>query len=165
MNNDKPILFVMGVSGCGKSTVGQLLATNLNLEFFDGDDYHPKENVQKMEKGNPLNDDDRQGWLERLNVLANENKEEGAVIACSALKTTYRSLLQKGIVSDLHYIYLKGSFEEVSERLRQRKGHFMPAELLRSQFEALEVPKEAIVVSIANTPEGIVSAILKKLNL
>ena len=164
MSKTVGVLFVMGVSGSGKSTIGKLLAKKLNVKFYDGDDYHPKENVDKMAKGNPLNDDDRKGWLHRLNLLAKEKELVGAVIACSALKVKYRTLLQKGIIKELHFIYLQGSFEEVSARLKQRKGHFMPPELLRSQFEALEVPQNAITVSIDNTPEEIVSEIIKKLN-
>lgn len=164
MNTDKkPILLVMGVSGSGKSTIGELLAKRLGIEFFDADDYHPKENVRKMAEGNPLSDLDRQGWLERLNLLAKNHETVGALIACSALKNKYRAMLKKDIENSLRFIYLKGSFEEVSLRLEKRKGHFMPPGLLRSQFEALEVPQEAITVPITGVPEEIVSTIIKKL--
>ena len=164
MNTDKKLLlFVMGVSGSGKSTIGQLLAKRLGIEFFDADDYHTKENVRKMVEGNPLSDLDRQVWLERLNLLAKKHEGVGAVIACSALKNKYRAMLQKDIVNSLRFVYLRGSFEEVSLRLEKRKGHFMPPGLLRSQFEALEVPKEAITVPITGAPEEILCTIIKKL--
>ncbi|SHI94133.1 gluconokinase [Pseudozobellia thermophila] len=159
-----PILFVMGVSGSGKSTIGKLLAKELKLRFFDGDDFHPKENVDKMAQGHPLNDNDREGWLKELNQLAKNHRESGAVVACSALKHKYRNLLKEGIEGQLQFVFLEGSFDLVSERLRQRKGHFMPPELLRSQFEALEVPRSALSVSIEDDPEVIVAHIVKALN-
>ncbi|NNE76995.1 MAG: gluconokinase, partial [Pricia sp.] len=132
--------------------------------FFDADNYHPPENVKKMASGNPLNDKDRQGWLERLNLLAKENIKIGAVIACSSLKQNHRTLLQQNIEDLTRFVYLKGSYEDISERINQRKGHFMPPELLKSQFKALEHPEEAVTVSINNTPEEIVINILRQLN-
>lgn len=163
MKSKNPIIFVMGVSGSGKSTIGKLLAEELSLEFYDGDDYHPEVNVKKMADGNPLDDNDRQGWLERLNVLAIENTKNGAVIACSALKTKYRTILQNGIDKKLNFVYLKGSFEEIMARLELRQNHFMPPELLHSQFNTLEVPEDAITVSIMHTPKEIVSKIITAL--
>ncbi|CAM4304817.1 gluconokinase [Zobellia nedashkovskayae] len=163
MKSKNPIIFVMGVSGSGKSTIGKLLAEELSLEFYDGDDYHPEVNVKKMADGNPLDDNDRQGWLERLNVLAIENTKNGAVIACSALKTKYRTILQNGIDKKLNFVYLKGSFEEIMARLELRQNHFMPPELLHSQFNTLEVPEDAITVSIMHTPKEIVFKIITAL--
>ncbi|MGB6151189.1 MAG: gluconokinase [Pricia sp.] len=162
MDDKKHILFVMGVSGSGKTTIGKLLAEKLQIPFFDGDDYHPKANVEKMAKGHPLNDEDRKGWLRRLNELARHQKHQGAVIACSALKTQYREQLRQG-VDTVEFIYLEGSFKLISQRLSNRKGHFMPPELLRSQFDALEIPKHAISVSIDATPSKVVNAILDAL--
>lgn len=156
-------VFVMGVSGCGKSTIGILLAERMGTSFFDGDYYHPKENIEKMSQGIPLNDDDRQGWLKALNALAKTNVKQGAVIACSALKESYRAILKKDIGQDCRFLYLEGSFDEINERLDQRKGHFMTAELLKSQFDTLEVPKDAITVSIMDSPEEIVTQTLEKL--
>ena len=155
----------MGVSGSGKSTIGRLLAEKLGVDFYDGDDYHPKANVIKMKQGRPLNDSDREGWLDRLNLVATEHAEEGAVIACSALKKKYRKRLGKGIEDHVVFIYLEGSFKLISNRLAQRKGHFMPPDLLRSQFHALQVPENAISISIEHSPAYIVDLILKELRV
>ncbi len=151
----------MGVSGSGKSTIGKKLANELDFQFFDGDDYHPESNVQKMKSGTPLNDDDRKGWLEKLNQLGLEHQTKGAVIACSALKEKYRAILLSGLKEKGEIIYLKGSFKEIKLRLEERKGHFMPINLLKSQFETLEEPKNVITVSIVNPPEKIISQILE----
>lgn len=151
----------MGVSGSGKSTIGKKLANELDFQFFDGDDYHPESNVQKMKSGTPLNDDDRKGWLEKLNQLGLEHQTKGAVIACSALKEKYRAILLSGLKEKGEIIYLKGSFKEIKHRLEERKGHFMPINLLKSQFETLEEPKNVITVSIVNPPEKIISQILE----
>ena len=156
-----PIFIVMGVSGSGKSTIGKLLAEKFEFSFFDGDDYHPAENVEKMSKGIPLNDSDREGWLKRLNLLAIEYHEKGAVIACSALKEAYRLLLNKEIERQMEFVYLKGSKEEILKRLEERKGHFMPLELLDSQFSTLEPPVNALTVSIQYTPDEMISKIVE----
>ncbi len=164
MNNSVKILYIMGVSGCGKSTVGKILAGRLDLPFFDGDDYHPENNISKMRAGIPLDDSDRKGWLENLNNLASENIETGAVIACSALKKSYREILVRDLWNNYTFIYLKGSFEEIAGRLNKRSNHFMPPKLLQSQFNTLEEPEEGITVPIGRTPEEIVSEILTFLN-
>ncbi|TLP81289.1 gluconokinase [Maribacter sp. ACAM166] len=157
------LLFVMGVSGCGKSTIGKLLSEKLNVPFFDGDSFHPEANVIKMSEGKPLNDDDRQGWLERLNELAIENKSTGAIIVCSALKERYRTVLGNQLNGQHRIINLKGSFELISARLNKRKNHFMPKGLLQSQFNSLEVPKNALTVSIDQTPSEIIDEIIEQL--
>ncbi|MGX1929115.1 gluconokinase [Flagellimonas sp. 2504JD4-2] len=163
MDNFNTVLVVMGVSGTGKSTIGNLLSEALDIPFYDGDDFHPEANVKKMSAGQPLNDHDRQGWLERLNLLAKEHRSQGAIIACSALKESYRKLLQNDMGDTLRFVYLEGSFELIKSRLENRKGHFMPLELLKSQFDTLEPPSKAIAVSVSHTPENIVQLILNQI--
>ncbi len=155
------LFVIMGVSGVGKTTVGKLLADTLALPFIDADDFHPKENIAKMASGMPLNDNDRHQWLLNLNGVLLEHQKMGAVLACSALKEKYRDLLSSGLKKSLRFILLEGSFEQLKQRLQARKGHFMPAELLTSQLETLEPPKNAIKVSISHTPDEIVAQIIR----
>lgn len=161
------VFIVMGVSGCGKSTVGQLLASRLNLSFKDADNFHPLKNIENMQSGIPLTDEDRKPWLENLNEAMKEWKRDGgAVLACSALKKSHRNLLKKGFnKNEVVFIFLDGSKKLISERLRKRKGHYMPPELLDSQFKALEEPRWAVRVSIVPKPEEITDEILSKLPL
>ncbi|KQC28888.1 gluconokinase [Flagellimonas eckloniae] len=162
MPNSKKVFILMGVSGTGKSTIGNLLSNKLGIPFFDGDDFHPEANIKKMAAGKPLNDDDRQGWLIKLNELAKEYKFRGAIIACSALKESYRGILQNEMENQLQFVHLEGSFELIKSRLENRKDHFMPLELLKSQFETLEPPVDAITVSISLTPDDIVHHIVNQ---
>jgi gluconokinase len=164
-SNSTQVLFIMGVSGCGKSTIGKLLSEELNIPFFDGDDYHPEANIEKMKKGIPLNDEDRFAWLIKLNQLAIVNQEDGAVIACSALKESYRELLKKNIEDKAVFVYLEGTFQEISDRLSKRSNHFMPPALLKSQFETLEPPEYGIKVSINQSVDKIVRLILNEHNV
>lgn len=155
----------MGVSGSGKTTIGQLLAKQLGLPYFDADDFHPLANIQKMEKGLALNDTDRQPWLEILSNLAKQELQKtGAVISCSALKQSYRATLKKGIEANCQFIFLKGSFQLIRERMEKRAGHFMPTSLLQSQFDVLENPENALVVDIAQSPESIIQQIMQANN-
>jgi gluconokinase len=148
---------VMGVSGCGKTTVGRLLARELGCEFLDADDFHPEANVAKMAKGVALTDDDRWPWLDAIVAAMHERaaRGAGAVIACSALKETYRDRLCRGgsAVDEVRIVYLKGDAATIEPRLASRSGHYMPASLLDSQFAALEEPCDAIVVDIRQTTE------------
>jgi gluconokinase len=157
------VFVIMGVSGCGKSTVGVALAEKLDCPFYDGDDYHPPENVAKMASGIPLNDVDRHPWLAKLHDMIGKHLERGetAVVACSALKKKYRRQLRKGN-NGLQFIFLKGSFELIWSRMSARQNHYMKAEMLRSQFETLEEPDgdEALVIGIENDVESIVEMIL-----
>ncbi|WP_066839128.1 NADP-dependent phosphogluconate dehydrogenase [Rufibacter ruber] len=153
---------VMGVSGSGKSTVGYLLAQQLQLHFIDADDYHLPASVQKMSKGNPLTDDDRKDWLLRLNQLLREAEKAGQelVMACSALKEQYRQALQQDLASPLKVIYLHGEREVLQERIGNRAGHFMPRILLESQLETLEVPQTALHLHIVHSPAQLVQQII-----
>lgn len=157
------IYYVMGVSGSGKTTVGKMLGERLKLPFFDADDFHPKENIQKMSEGKPLNDDDRKGWLQAIHNKATEvlKQGEGAVITCSALKEVYRKAISEGIENSVEWIFLDGSYELIKKRMEAR-AHFMPSELLKSQFDTLEKPEYGIHISIEKTPEEIVEEIIKK---
>ncbi len=134
-------IIVMGVSGSGKTTVGEGVARRIHAKFIDGDDLHPRANIQKMGSGHPLNDEDRMPWLERLSDAAYSlhHKNESGIIVCSALKRRYRDRLREGN-PEMVFLYLKGSFDVIMERLKARSGHFMPTDLLKSQFEALEEP-------------------------
>ena len=137
------VVVVMGVAGSGKSTVGALLAVRNGGCFFDADEYHPPANIQKMSSGIPLNDDDRAPWLERLRreVIDATPADQFCVLACSALKKSYRQ--QLGIGSDdVALVYLKGTAERLAERLQNRTGHYMKPEMLESQLATLEEPSE-----------------------
>jgi len=150
----------MGVSGVGKSTIGKLLAETLQIPFFDGDDYHPKENIEKMSKGLPLNDEDRMGWLAILNQLGkNQIKNNSCVIVCSALKESYRNSLNAGIENSNEWVYLSGNFDQIMGRMKKRENHFMPSNLLQSQFDILEEPIHAIKVDISLTPLEIIKKV------
>jgi gluconokinase len=154
------IVLVMGVAGVGKTTIGAALARELRARFIDADDYHPAQNVAKMKAGIPLEDADRWPWLSRLNK---ELKQlEHGVLACSALKASYRQRLSQGI-SDFKTVYLHGSFDLIRHRMESREHRFMPAALLESQFGALEPPAGAIAVDVAAAPEACVAAILTAL--
>ena len=156
---------VMGVSGCGKTTVGQALAANLDCSFFDGDDFHSAENVAKMARGVPLDDSDRAPWLATLAELIQEHLDRGetAVLASSALKKRYRDRLR---VNDrVQFIFLDGDFELIWGRMQARQDHYMKAEMLQSQFEALEEPgeDEAIKIAIDQTVDEILAEIALKI--
>jgi gluconokinase len=154
------IVVVMGVSGAGKTTIGELLAARLNCRFLDADQFHPAANVEKMAAGTPLTDEDRRPWLENLNVELQGEKK--AVLACSALKESYRKALSRG-VADCRFVHLRGSIELIRARLKQRRHRYMPASLLESQFAALEPPACAIGVDIGQPPERCVEEILAAL--
>lgn len=158
------IIYVMGVSGSGKSTVGKLLAEMLGVDFIDADDFHSPSNRNKMESGLPLTDEDRAGWLQVVQRLAEEQSQKGgAVIACSALKENYRETLSAGIPIPVYWVLLEGSFELIQSRMHQRVGHFMPPSLLQSQFDSLEVPAYAIRMNIENSPPTIAANIIARL--
>ncbi len=154
------IVVVMGVSGSGKSTVGELLADRLGYPFLDADEFHPPQNVAKMAAGTPLSDDDRRPWLELLN--AKLRAQDNAVLACSALKESYRKTLSKDL-ADCRIVHLRGSIGLIRSRLAERKHRYMPASLLDSQFTTLEAPANALEVNIAQPPGRCVEEILAAL--
>jgi gluconokinase len=155
----------MGPAGSGKTTVGKLLATELSWDFFDGDDFHSAANIEKMAQGVPLTDGDRIPWLNSIRDAMLQWQAEGrnAVLACSALKRSYRELL--AINADVKFVYLKGTYELLRERLRSRKGHYAGEQLLASQLADLEEPVDAITIDAAGSPEQIVAEIRKRLSL
>ena len=155
----KKIIFIMGVAGSGKTTIGKLLHQKTAFPFFDADDFHPQANKDKMKAGLPLNDADRTAWLERMNILAlQQTNLTGAIIACSALKEKYRSVLSMGIKKPV-WIFLEGSYEVIMERMKNRPQHFMPTSLLQSQFNILEIPTDALNISIEKEPGEIIEII------
>lgn len=153
----------MGVTGSGKTTVGRALADAIGGRFVDGDDLHPQKNIAKMRRGEPLNDVDREPWLDAVSrVLCDDNNPPVLIVACSALKKRYRARLRR---CDYRLVYLKGEAALIAERLLKRQEHFMPAALLASQFEALEEPEDAITVEITRPLYSIVGQIVGALNL
>jgi gluconokinase len=166
MKEENVVLILMGPMGCGKTTIGQLLAKRLGWPLYDADDFHPRENVEKMRTGIALHDEDRRPWLERLRdeIQLWLQREKNAILACSALKQTYRDIL--GVDQDtVKTIYLKGSYEVIRERIEQRQHRYMNKDLLRSQFDTLEEPEDGLCVDISGTPETIVDTIIEALNL
>ncbi|WP_319517423.1 gluconokinase [uncultured Martelella sp.] len=146
-----PAIVVMGVSGCGKSSVGQAIADEIHGELIEGDAYHPPENIRKMSEGHPLDDSDRQGWLERLADLLAEGVagEKVPVLACSALKKSYRDILRSK-VSGVAFVFLDLPHDVAKDRVANRPGHFMPASLIDSQFDTLERPDAETGVFVAD---------------
>jgi gluconokinase len=158
------VIVLMGVSGSGKTTVGRLLARALDAEFAEGDSYHPPENIEKMRRGIPLDDADRWPWLEILSAEIGRwlAARRTVILACSALKQRYRDVLAKGRPG-VRFVHLQGDRALIRLRLDRRRGHYMPAALLDSQFAALEPPDDAITVEVAGTPEAIAAEILERL--
>jgi len=160
------IVILMGVSGAGKTAVGERLAARLGWAFHDGDDFHPEANVRKMAAGEPLDDEDRRPWLAAIRELLAAHEREGtdAVVACSALKETYRSYLLSGSPS-ARIVYLRGTPALIEERLSRRRGHFFRADLLASQFASLEEPSSALVVDVDAELDVVVARVLAALDL
>lgn len=155
------IVLVMGVSGSGKTTIGRLLAEDLGWSFSDADEFHSAGNIKKLARGTPLTDEDRRPWLEHLRSAMGTWIEQGrpTVLACSALKSGYRSQLVRGLEDRVRFVYLKGSLDLIARRLAGRNDHFMHRDLLASQFEILEEPGEAVAVDIDDSPDRIVAQI------
>jgi gluconokinase len=163
------VILMMGVSGAGKTTIGQLLASALGWNFVDADDYHPADNVEKIRNGTPLTDADRAPWLETLRTLIANWIAAGknTVLACSALKQSYRQALQVGpeVEVEIKIVYLKSTPEILRQRLRARRGHFMTERMLASQLAALEAPEDAVTVDADRPPAEVVTEIRARLTL
>ena len=158
---EKPMfLILMGVSGSGKTTVGKALAERLSLPFYEGDDFHPERNIQKMSDGKPLNDGDRKEWLDALEALIRSRLSEGkgGILACSALKRAYRDQLRVD-PEQVKFIYLKGDYDLIFTRMQAREDHYMSADMLTSQFDDLEPPKDAFTVEVDKPADQIVKEI------
>ncbi|HBO38189.1 MAG TPA: gluconate kinase [Pasteurellaceae bacterium] len=159
---------LMGVSSSGKTSVGTEVARRLGIKLIDGDDLHPRANIIKMGQGQPLNDNDRAPWLERIRdaAFSLEQKSEVGIIVCSALKKKYRDLIREGN-NRVKFLFLQGSFELVLERMKQRKGHYMKTEMLKSQFDTLEVPQsdepDVILIDINGSFEDVVTRCINAL--
>lgn len=160
------VIIVMGISGTGKTATGSALARAAGWTFLEGDDYHPPGNIEKMRHGQPLNDADRAPWLEHLRKLIVEQLEQdkNAVLACSALKHEYRQLLQVN-ADQVHFVFLKGDFDLIHRRLMKRHGHFMTADMLASQFEALEPPRDVFTLDIAEPVPSLVAKIRQQFGI
>lgn len=162
------VIILMGVSGSGKTTVGKTLANELGWHFYDADDFHTTTNKQKMSAGSALTDEDRWPWLERLadKISGWACQHGGSVLACSALKESYRTLLNSKVKAQRPvYIHLTGNKMLIAERLASRQAHYMPVDLLASQYEILEQCSNALSVDVSATPAEIVAEIRLKLNL
>ena len=157
------VILVMGVSGSGKTTIGQMLSAQLNWPFVDGDSLHSAANIAKMAAGIPLTDDDRAPWLQSIHDVMEgwRTQHKNGIVASSALKEKYRQILLTS--PDIKLVYLRGSYELIYSRMQHRPGHYMKPEMLQSQFAALEEPKDAVVVDISESAEQIVATIRQKL--
>ncbi|NBC07815.1 MAG: AAA family ATPase [Bacteroidetes bacterium] len=159
------VIYIMGVSGSGKTTVGQALAAATGIAFYDADDFHPPANVEKMQAGQALTDQDRAGWLAAIHQFALEQIERGrsVIIACSALKQRYRQQLSAGIEQNVRWVWLDGSYALIRERMEKRAGHFMPPALLQSQFDTLEPPENAWKIDIRQPLSEIIGYLERQL--
>jgi carbohydrate kinase (thermoresistant glucokinase family) len=157
-------IYITGVSGSGKTTVGRLLGQALSIPFADGDDFHPPANIAKMQAGIPLQDEDRWPWLEAIRAYAEERlRHSSVIIACSALKEAYRQRLVAGLPEgSVFWAHLIADFDTIYTRLAQRQGHFMPPELLASQFEAWEPPKDGLVLDAGQPAEALVEELVRQ---
>lgn len=158
------VIVLMGVSGSGKTTIGERLAEKLGWHYAEGDAFHPSANVAKMSRGEPLDDDDRRPWLEAISAAIGQWLAEGrsTIVTCSALKRSYREILAAGR-DEVTFVHLDGGEGLIAERLADRKGHFMPPALLKSQLATLEPPADAIIVDITPAPDVVVATILDRI--
>jgi len=157
------VIILFGVSGCGKSLIGEKLAEDLKYEFIEGDDFHSNENIEKMNNNIPLNDNDREIWLKDINSEINRLKIKNIVVACSALKESYRQALIDGVDGEVDWFCLKGTFNLIKKRLDSREVHFFKSDLLDSQFNIIEYPDYCKFIDITESPDIIVEKIKSEL--
>ncbi len=159
-----PVIYIMGVSGSGKTTIGKILSQKTGYPFYDADDFHSLENKSKMNAGIPLTDEDRWPWLDSINHFVVEaNKKKSVILVCSALKKSYRKRLSEMIEDNSRWFFLDGDFNTILDRLNNRGDHYMPASLLQSQFDALEIPQNATRIDVRKAPDEIIKTILATL--
>jgi gluconokinase len=159
------LIMLMGTTGAGKTTVGQLLAARLGWTFLDADDFHPPANIEKMKHGIPLTDADRLPWLEKIHaeLVRSDAAGKNVILACSALKQSYRDQLSAGL--KLHIVYLRGSFDEMRRHIAHRHGHFAGESILAGQFADLQEPHDALVLDVSHTPAELASQIIAAFHL
>jgi gluconokinase len=159
------VILVMGTTGAGKTTVGKLLASKLHWTFLDADDFHPAANIEKMKHGIPLTDGDRAPWLKNMHeeLLRLNAAGKNAVLACSALKQSYRDTLSAGL--DFRMVYLRGTYEQMRQHILARHGHFAGESILAGQFADLEEPHDALTLEVSHTPEDLVAQVVSELGL
>jgi gluconokinase len=159
------VILVMGTTGAGKSTVGKLLAARLDWAFLDADDFHPAANIEKMKDGIPLTDGDRLPWLANIHaeLLRLREAQQEVVLACSALKQSYRDQLSAGL--DFRVVYLRGTYDQMRRHIDARHGHFAGESILAGQFADLEEPKDALVLDVSHSPEQLVAEAIRLLHL
>jgi gluconokinase len=153
------VIILMGVSGSGKTTIGNLLSKRTGFPFFDGDDYHPDANIRKMAGGTPLTDQDRKAWITQMADVINRATAKHKILACSALSEFIRALMIKEIMEPCYFVFLKGEYDLIKERMEKREEHYMKPGMLASQFETLEEPKSALTIGIENSPAYICDTI------
>lgn len=158
------VIYIMGVSGSGKTTIGQQLSSRTGYPFYDADSFHTNENKTKMNAGIPLTDEDRWPWLDKIHAfVVDKLSSNNIILVCSALKKAYRDRLSRSIEENYRWVFLEGDYNTIFTRMNSRKDHYMPATLLKSQFDALEAPINAIRVDIRESPESIVDDILLRI--
>ncbi|MEO7767348.1 MAG: gluconokinase [Ferruginibacter sp.] len=158
------VIYIMGVSGSGKTTIGKQLSERTGYSFYDADNFHTKENIAKMNAGNPLTDEERWPWLENIHDFVSKTiGSHNIILVCSALREVYRRRLSRGIEDKCRWVFLQGDYNTIQARLNLRKDHYMPVALLKSQFDTLEIPANAITADILLPPEDIVDSIISKI--
>ena len=154
----------MGVSGSGKTTIGKLLSKKTGIPFFDGDDFHPDDNIRKMAEGTPLTDSDRVAWIGQIAGHINNVPSRHKILGCSALSKYVRTLINKDIEEPCSFVFLRGGYDLIKKRMEEREDHYMKAGMLESQFEALEEPGNALLVDIGKSPDQICEVILQAIS-